>query len=224
MRFLRVDPVTEAGTGSVTHYRLVVQDPEEGAIQRLFRSDEIPHLVEQERLVTDRGYHCLARKTDRQLHGTREVHGATPKQRARIDRMVFLARRMEHYHALGMLRTREGVEEYRDKLSKDDLQYQARTRYGTDRPNTSQFLKPLPAASTLLRYDKLLRSTGGDPRAFQPSLSRSDLLNPKEADDHFFILSHLYRYEREPSMTKEAVAEATVEAVRRRAQGRRDPR
>jgi transposase InsO family protein len=212
---LRVDPVTEAGTDTVTHYRLMVQDPEEGAVQRVFRNDEIPHLIEQERLVIDRGYHSLARQTDRQIYGTREVHGATPKQRARIDRMVFLARRMAHYHALGMLRTREGVEAYRNKLSKDDLQYQARTRYGTDRPNTSQFLKPLPAASTLLRYDKLLRMAGGDPRVFQPSLSRSDLLDPQQADDHFFILGHLYRYEREPSMTKEGVAEATVEAVRK---------
>ena len=212
---LRVGPVAEAGSGAITHYRLVVQDPEEGAVQRVFRSDEIPHLIEQERLVIERGYHGLARQTDRQLHGTREVHGATPKQRARIDRMVFLAKRAAHYRALGMPRTREGVEEYQDKLSKDDLQYQARTRYGTDRPNTSQFLKPLPAASTLLRYDKLLRMAGGDPRVFQPSLSRSDLLEPEQADDHFFILGHLYRYEREPSMTKEGVAEATLEAVRK---------
>jgi putative transposase len=214
---LRVDPVTEAGTGTITitHYRLMVQDPEMGAVPRLFRTDEIRHLIDEERLVIDRGYHSLARQTDRQIYGTRDVHGATPKQRARIDRMVFLAKRMEHYHALGMLRTREGVEAWRDKLSKDDLQYQARTRYGSDRPNTSQFLKPLPAASTLLRYDKLLRTAGGDPRVFQPSLSRSDLLDPQQANNHFFILEHLFRYEQEPSMTKAAVAEATVEAVKK---------
>jgi transposase InsO family protein len=218
---LRVDPVTEAGTDTVTHYRLMVQDPEEGAVQRVFRNDEIPHLIEQELLVIDRGFHCLARQTDRQLHGTREVHGATPKQRASIDRKVFLARRMAHYHALGMLRTREGVEAYRNKLSKDDLQYQARTRYGTDRPNTSQYLKPLPAASTLLRYDKLLRMAGGDPRVFQPSPSRSDLLDPQQADDHLFILNQLYRYERDPSTTKEGVAEATVEAIRKENAARR---
>jgi transposase InsO family protein len=211
----RIDPVAEAGTGTVTHYQLIVQDPEEGAVKRLFRSDEIPHLIDEERLVIKRGYHSLARQTDRQIYGTREVHGATPKQRARIDRMVFLARRMEHYHAFGMPRTREGVEAYRGQMSKDDLQYQARTRYGTDRPNTSQFLKPLPAASTLLRYDKLFRMASGDPRVFLPSLSRSDLLDPQQAKDHLLILGHLYRYEREPSMSKEAVAEATVEAVRK---------
>jgi putative transposase len=138
---LRVVPVTEAGTGTITHYRLMVLDPEDGAVPRLFRSDEIPHLMEQERLVIDRGYHSLARQTDRQIYGTREVHGATPKQRDRIDRIVFLARRIEHYHAQGMPRTREGVEAWRHKLSQDNLQYQARTLYGTDRPNTSQSLK-----------------------------------------------------------------------------------
>jgi putative transposase len=129
---LRVDPVTPTGTGTVTHYRLMVQDPEEGAVPRVFLSDEISDLIKQERLVIDRGYHSLERQTDRELYGTREVHGGTPKQRDRIDRKVFLARRMAHYHALGMPRTREGVEQYRNKLSKDDLQYQARTRYGTD--------------------------------------------------------------------------------------------
>jgi putative transposase len=188
----------------------------------LFRSDEIPHLIEQERLVIDRGYHSLARQTDRQIYGTREVHGATPKQRARIDRMVFLAQRMAHYHALGMPRTREGVEECRDKLSKDDLLYQARTRYGTDRPNTSQFLNPLPAASTLLRWDKQFRSAAGDPRVFMPSLSRSDLLDPQQAEDHCFILQHLYRYQWEPTLTKQEVAEATADAVRKENARRRE--
>lgn len=209
----RIDPVTEAGTDAVTHYRMAVQDPEEGIDRRLFRVDEIPRLIAEERLVIERGFYSPERRMDRQIHGTREIYNVPPKQRARIEECVYLAQRMAHYHRLGMLRTRDGVEQYRGKLSNEYLTYQARTRYGTDKHNSSQNLKPLPAASTLLRYDRLFRVAKGDPRVFLPTLSRSDLLTPEQAEDHFFILGHLYRYEREPGMTKQDVAEATVKAV-----------
>ena len=80
----KINTIRDRGRDIVTHYQLSVGHPEQGAVLRKFSVDEIMHLLECELLIVEKGYHSLARQTDRALQGTDELFGAKKKQRARI--------------------------------------------------------------------------------------------------------------------------------------------
>ncbi|SEN87377.1 hypothetical protein SAMN05216227_10293 [Pseudorhodobacter antarcticus] len=146
----KIIPLKNDRGGVVTHYQLSVRLPERGIDFRKFSVEEIAHLLECELLIVEKGYHSLARQTDRALQGTDEIFGAKRKQRARIDRITFLCLRMAHYCKMGMPLTPEGIELRRPQLEREYRDHQARMDYGTEKSNSTQSLKPLPANTTLL--------------------------------------------------------------------------
>lgn len=221
----KIIPLRDGSSGMVTHYQLSVRDPEQGAVLRKFSVDEVLHLLECELLIVDKGFHSLARQTDRALQGTDEIFGAKRKQRARIDRITFLCRRMVHYCKMGMPLTLEGVDVRRPELEREFRDYQARVDYGTEKSNATQSLKPLPANTTLLNYYREFRGVKRKPRviAAPPHAAPVDI-DHQEAIDLHYILMILYEYASATKIAKCDVAQKAVNGVneendRRRSQG-----
>ena len=220
----KIIPLRDRSSGVVTHYQLSVNLPEQGIDFRKFSVDEIVHLLECELLIVEKGYHSLARQTDRALQGTDEIFGAKRKQRARIDRITFLCRRMAHYCKMGMPLTPEGVEVRRPELEREFRDYQARMDYGTEKSNSTQSLKPLPANTTLLEYYRKLRKGQHNPKIFLPPRSEPVDIDHQEAVDLHFILTILYEYASATKIAKCDVAQKAVKGVedeneRRRSHG-----
>lgn len=213
--------LTDKSTNQVTHYTLVVSDNDGGATSRKFRAEEIPHLIEREILVIDRGYYSIARQTDRDLYGENESRVLSKKQRERADRIVFLARRMEYYYALGMKLTEEGVWEFSSALEAEYRNYQSMVEYGTAKPNSTQSLKPLPSVSTLLEYYRVFRRSGEDPRVFSRKKSEPEEMADQEMIDLRFVLTHLYEYAESAPVSKKEVGENTLKAVKAENERRR---
>ena len=70
-------PILDRDRCIAMHYNLTVLK-EGGEIQvRTFAGDEIQHLIEEEKLIVDRGFYSASRHTDRALYGGKEVFGAT---------------------------------------------------------------------------------------------------------------------------------------------------
>lgn len=220
----KIIPLQDDDRTTVTHYQLLVQHPGQDAVFRKFSVDEITHLLECEILVVERGYYSLARQTDRALSGTDELFGAGKKQRARIDRITFLCRRMAHYYKMGMPLTPEGVSLRRSDLDGDYKKYQAQVDYGTNKSNATQSLKPLPENTTLLEYYRRIRKGQHNPKVFlQPRAEPVDI-DHQEAIDLHFILVILNEYASATKIAKCDVAQKAVEGVkeenaRRRAHG-----
>jgi len=182
-------PVTDRDTKRITHYNLLVSDDVGGAHARKFRVEEIDHLIEGELLVIDRGYHSIARQTDRSLYGDDETRTVGKNERVRIDRITYLARRMEHYHRVGMRLTIDGVHEFVAAIEEDYRNYQSLALYGTLKPNSTQNLKPLPAITTLLEYYRKFRRAGQDHRVFmRPKKRPTDLLMQEAEDLRFGVM------------------------------------
>lgn len=221
---VNISPLRDRKTDTITHYRFSISDPKEGAVFRTFHSDEISYLLERELLVIDKGYYSQARQTDRALYGDDQLAGAGKKQRARVERILFLCRRMEHYHQLGMPLTPSGVEQYKTALAKDYKKYQARIRYDTEEANCNQDMKPLPANTTLLGYYRKFRQAQKNPMAFIPPHSKSAEHDHADTSDFYFILSILNEYATANLVAKcevaqKAVDEAEKENERRMAAG-----
>lgn len=220
----KIIAIKDRGRDIVTHYQLSVGHPEQGTVLRKFSVDEIMHLLECELLIVEKGYHSLACQTDRALQGTDELFGAKKKQRARIDRITFLCRRMAQYCKMGMPLTPEGVEDRRSEMEREFRDYQARMDYGTEKSNSTQSLKPLPANTTLLEYYRKIRKGQHNPKAFIPPRSEPIDIDHQEAVDLHFILTILYEYASATKIAKCDVAQMAVKGVkeendRRRAHG-----
>ena len=217
----KIIPLRDRSSGVITHYQLSVSLPEQGIDFRKFSVDEIVHLLECELLIVEKGYHSLARQTDRALQGTDEIFGAKRKQRARIDRITFLCRRMAHYCKMGMPLTPEGVEVRRPELEREFRDYQARMDYGTEKSNSTQSLKPLPANTTLLEYYRKLRKGQHNPKIFLPPRSEPVDIDHQEAVDLHFILTILYEYASATKIAKCDVAQKAVKGVEEENERRR---
>lgn len=220
----RITPIKDRASETVTHYAFTVVAADKSTTIRKFTSDEIPHLLESELLEIDRGYHSLARQTDRAQHGSDELFGAKKKQRARVDLIMFLCNRMAHHHMLGMPLTSDGVQSRRAVMDREFSDHQARIRYGTERANATQSLKPLPANTTLLEYYRKIRKAAQNPMVFVPPRARPVDLDHQAAEDFLFILRILYDYASSRQPAKSEIAEKAVEEVakeneRRRAAG-----
>lgn len=209
-------PIADRATKQITHYMLVVMDAEGEPQARKFLAQEIPHLIESELLVVDKGYYSAARQTDRSIYGDREITSQNKKTRARIDRVNFLARRVQHYHSLGMKLTPDGVHDFRQALADEYQIYQSVILYGTSKPNATQSLKILPSNTTLLKYYRDLRHPKeNDSRVFLPPRSKQEPLkhDHQKALDRILVLRQLYEYASGTCVSKKEVSEKTVEAV-----------
>jgi transposase InsO family protein len=210
----KIIPLRDRNSDMVTHYQLSVRDPEQGAVLRKFSVDEVLHLLESELLIVDKGFHSLARQTDRSLQGTDEIFGAKRKQRARIDRIAFLCRRMAHFCKMGMPLTPDGVEVRRHELEREFRDYQARVDYGTKKSNATQSLKPLPANTTLLEYYRKIRKGQNNPKVFIPPRAEPIDIDHQEAVDSHYILMILYEYASATKIAKCDVAKKAVDGVK----------
>lgn len=211
---IRTIPVTAPGTRQFSHYNLVVAENDGAPKLRKFRREEIPHLIEREILVIDKGYYSLARQTDRDLYGDQEFRGESKKARARVDYNTFLARRMAYYHRLGMKLTPDGVLEFLGAIEDDYLNYQSLVLYGTQKRNSTQSLKPVPAATTLLEHYRKFRRAGNDPRAFARRSRSRNVAVDQTPEDFRYVLTVLYDYADGTVRSKTEVSEKAVEAVK----------
>lgn len=209
----KIVPIYNGKSKELTHYTLSVQDDAEGAVIRKFSVDEIPHLIDAELLEVDRGYHSIPRQVDRSLYDGQELYGASRKERAKVDRMVHLAKRMEHYHTNGMVLTPEGVSEFRHLLDGEYQRFQARAYYGTDRPNASQRRYPLPANTTLLDYFRRFRRAQGNPSCFLVPKKTSPDLHHQMTEDFAFTMQLLSEYASEKKPAKSAIAARALEII-----------
>lgn len=206
-------PILDRDRCIAMHYNLTVLK-EGGEIQvRTFAGDEIQHLIEEEKLIVDRGFYSASRHTDRALYGGKEVFGATKKRRKMIDRKVFLAQKMGQFHKLGMVLTRDGVDPFRRRLEKYFKNFQAQSYYGTDRANSTQSLKPLPENSTLLDDYRKYRQAGGNPNAFLPKDVQPADMGDRKAADYAFVTSLLSAYVSDKEIAKCEVAEDTLDEI-----------
>lgn len=206
-------PVTDRETKRVTHYHMVVADGVGNTTLRKFRAEEVDHLIERELLVIDRDYYSLARQTDRSVYGGDGNRVVCKTERARVERVAFLARRMDHYYRLGMRLTPDGVREFVPVLEEEYRTYQSQLEYGTLKSNSTQSLKPLPSVTTLLEYYRKFRRAGCDHRVFLRPKKRPTHFNHQEAEDLRFVLSHLYGFAVSTRVAKSDVGEKTLEAV-----------
>ncbi|GAA4227508.1 hypothetical protein GGQ68_004365 [Sagittula marina] len=216
----RTSEVRDRGSEVVTHYLLSVLNADHDVDIRKFRADEIPHLLESELLIIERGYYSPAQQMDRAMFGTGEMFGATRKRRARIDLIMFLCTRMAHYRKFGMILTRDGVQTWRAKLDRDYKSYQARRDYGTETANATQSLKPLPRNDTLLSYYRKFRKGGQQAKVFCPPRARSVDLDEQAIEDQNFVLRFLRQYPDKPD-SKSDVAAHTVSQVEKENERRR---
>jgi putative transposase len=189
----RIDPIQDKKSKEITHYRLRVVSNDGNIELRKFRVEEIPHLLENEILVIDRGYHNRQRQMDRVIYGHNELSGATKPQREKVDLMVFRSSMMERYHTMGMKLTRAGVEDYRPLMEADYRSYQARKNYGTEKPNAAQLHKPLPSSDTLLTNFRKFRKADGNPNAFLIPRPEPIDLDFQASADFCFTIEHLGR-------------------------------
>ncbi|MCT4607803.1 MAG: hypothetical protein N4A70_01195 [Pelagimonas sp.] len=209
-----VEEVRDPKTKQITHCLLSVMEERGEVVQRTFTQAEMEQHWNSERLVIDRDYYSLSRELDRLVGCEDGVIGKTKKQRDRIDRCMFLARRMKHYHDAGMLLTPERVETKRHLLEREYRRFQSMRDYGTERTNTLQRIHPLPSNTTLLLYYRQFRSADGSARAFAPASVEfvNDFENLSHTDK-FFVLCHLHDYIAKPEMSKNAVASNTRDQV-----------
>lgn len=209
-----VEEVRNHKTKKVTHCLLSVMEEQGEVVQRTFTQAEMEQHWNSERLVIDRDYYNPSRELERLVGCEDGVIGKTKKQRDRIDRCMFLSRRMEHYHKRGMLLTPEAVKAERQSIAQDYECFQSMRDYGTARPNSSQRLFPLPSNTTLLLYFRKFRAVGGSARAFAPA--SVEFVNDFEnlaVRDTFFVLCHLHDYIAKPEKSKNAVASSTRDQV-----------
>lgn len=190
----RIDPIQDKKSKEITHYRLRVVSDDGNIELRKFRVEEIPHLLENELLIVDRGYHNRQRQMDRVIYGHNELSGATKAQREKVDLMVFRSSMMMRYHTMGMKLTRAGVEEYRPLMEADYRSYQARKNYGTEKANAAQFHKPLPSPDTLLTNFRKFRKADGNPNAFLIPRAEPIDLELQASADFCFSMEYLGRY------------------------------
>lgn len=213
---LRWDIIYAKGSKEVEQYCLTVHDDDHGAQLRRFRPEEISHLIDSELLIIDRGYHSIPRQVDRQLYGTKELFGATKKQRHRVDRIMFLARRMEHFHRVnGMVLTPAGVDAYRSGLDKEYQAYQARVNFGTDKPNASQQRFALPTNTTLLEYFRKFRRSAGNPSAFLVVRGHEIDTNDQKAHDFALVMGLLQAFASNTKPSKGEVIDDMLDEIRK---------
>ena len=210
----KITPLIDGKTKEVTHYLFSVADDEGGTIPRKFRTDEIAHLKEAEILTIDRGYYSIPRQTDRALYGDTTHAGSSKKQRDKVALKVFLARRMEHYHDLGMVLTPDGVKEYEASLAAEYAKHQSREKYGTDKPNSTQHLRPLPTVTTLLDYYRQYRNCNGNVQALGRKAPASRVQSDQYCNDKALVLSMLMDYANQACPSAGDVAADTMAAVR----------
>lgn len=189
-----ITPIQDKKSKEITHYRFSIPDDEGNVALRKFRTEEIPHLIESELLVVDRGHFSPQRQNDRAIYGTQEFWTATKDQRERVDLAVYCDRLMAKYEKQGMKRTRKNVDEFRPLMDAEYKAYQARKLYGTAKPNSAQFLKPLPSADTLLVNSRKLRASGGNANVFV--VPRREPIEPdiQAAANFCFVMERLGKY------------------------------
>jgi transposase InsO family protein len=214
--------LTDRKSKEITHFLLSVADEVEGSVVRKIRVDEMADLIESERVQIDRGYHSVPRQVDRSLYGGQELFGATRKQRLKVDRIMYLVRRMEHYHKHGMPLTREGVNQSKVQLDKEFQQFQARAYHSTDKPNASQRRFPLPASSTLLDYYRRFRGANENPNCFLVSKAEAVEETVQMSDDFVFVMQLLSKYASETKPAKSAIAVECCKTVKAVNKNRRE--
>jgi len=202
----RIDPIQDKKSKEITHYRFAVVTDDGNIEFRKFRVEEIPHLLENELLIIDRGYHSRQRQTDRALYGNLELSGATKAQRDKVDLVMFRAGMMKRFRTMGMKLTREGVEDFRPLMESDYRAYQARKNYGTEKPNAAQYHKPLPSADTLLTDFRKFRKSKGNPNVFLIPRAEAVDLDLQASADFSFIMEFLGRYASADRPAKSEVA------------------
>ncbi len=200
-----ITPVQDKQSKEVSHYRFSVLNDAGDIEFRKFRVEEIPYLIENERLVIDRGYHNSLRQNGRALYGKQDLFGATKAQRESVELIVFYCRLMRKYEEMGMKRTREGVKAFKHLLEADYRTFQARKKYGTEKSNASQLLRPLPCEDTLLVNSRKYRQAEENPNVFVVPRSEPIDLGLQASADFQYVIEKLSRYIWEPiSMTETA--------------------
>lgn len=211
----KIIPLKDGGSKEVTHYSLSVLEDKTGAVLRKFLASEIPYLLENEILEIDRGYYSAARQADRQNSNRNDLFGIKKKSRLKIESLVFLCHRVEHYRKLGMPLTVEGVANNRPALDEDYKRYQARVKYGTESWNSTQLLKPLPSNWMLLKNFRDYQAAGNTSAGFLPQQNRPFDLDHQASMDLLFILRILYRYASPTPYSKYEIAQEAVIAAKK---------
>jgi transposase InsO family protein len=210
-----VTPLIDNVSKEATHYAITVHDDEAGAIVRKFRVAEIAHLIESERLVIFRNYYCVTQQIARQTHGNRCLAGLSKKRRDKIDAITFLGSRMDHYRTQGMKLTPQSVAEFRNHLAEDYGMYQARVTYGTDKPNSTQLLRPLPKLQSLLKYSRDFRNSKGNPLALDRKAKRPRDLANQDYSDKELVLSWLADFACTTSPSYSEIAEKARDEIQK---------
>jgi hypothetical protein len=209
----KITPVQDKQSKEIIHYRFSIADDEGNVEHRKYRTEEIPHLIETERLVVDRGHFSPQRQNDRAIYGRQELWTATKVQREKVDLLVYSDRLMAKYENLGMKRTRESVGNFHPLMEAEYRNYQARKIYGTEKPNASQFLKPLPCADTLLVNSRKFRASGGNPNVFVvPRVEPVDL-DIQAGFDFCFVMDRLGKYATGLAPSKREVIEPFIKEL-----------
>lgn len=211
----KITPITDGKTKEISHYLLSVADDEEGTVVRKIRPDEVSYLIEAEILVIDRGYYSIPRQADRALYGDTTPGGSSKKQREKVALKVFLGRRMGHYHELGMVLTPDGVKGYVVSLAAEYAKHQCREKYGTDKPNSTQHLRPLPSVTTLLDYYRQYRKAKGNVQKLGRKAPVSKDQGDQCCNDKALVLSMLMDYATQECPSAEEVAANAMTAVRK---------
>lgn len=209
----RIVPVIDKKSKQITHYQCSVMADDGDVELRKFRTDEIAHLIETETLVIDHGYYSPARQQDRALYGSRELYGATAKQRENVDLCMQRNRLMDRYRDMGMRLTREGVDEFRSLMAADYEKHQARKYYGTKSANSTQKLKRLPCADTLLATYRKYRKTNGNPNASLAPLAVPNDKDLQASADFCFVMERLEGYASATKPSKRRVIEDLIEDI-----------
>lgn len=208
-----VRPLFDKHSKEITHHQLSVET-EDGVVElRKFRPDEIKHLIDTEALVVDRGYYSPVRQQDRALYGTRELFGATAAQREKVDLIMLGNRMMERYHARGMKLTRDGLKAVRAEMSAEYEDYQARKHYGTKRANSTQKIKRLPSADTLLVAYRKFRRTNGNPNAFLAPRAVPVDADLQASADFVLVMELLGSYSSATKPSKKQVINDAIDAL-----------
>lgn len=122
---------------------------------------------------------------------------------------------MDRYRKLGMKRVRGSVDEFRPLLEHEYRTYQSRKRYGTEKPNASQRLYPLPCADTLLSQSRRCRASGGNPNVFLVPRAEPIDLDMQASADFCYIMEFLGRYAVDKEISKGQVADDLIDDLTR---------
>ncbi len=190
----RIDPIQDKKSKEILHYRLAVVADDGNIELRKFRVEEIPHLLDHEILVIDRGFHSRQRQMDRVNYGHHGLPAASKSQREKVDLIMFRSSLMARHRKLGMKLTRDSVQAFRPFMEVEYQDHQRRKNYGTEKPHPTQRFFSLPSADTLLKDYRKFRKSNGNPDVFLIPRAEPIDLDLQASADFCFIMEYLGRY------------------------------